>query len=312
MIRACPVCNEAQPQFWLESHDRFHWRREPYQLVRCPVCSLIWLQNAPEPSEIAAHYGKEYHGGITQSGEKRALERWREHRDVVLARSPSPGAILYICCSSGAFLKTMMAHGWKPAGIEIDPEVAEKARQNTGADIYCGNAPDATFSPASFEAITCVHTLEHQYQPRELVAQAWSWLKPGGIFYVVVPNIASWEARLFRSYWYGLEVPRHLTFFSESSLRRIGEQAGFITERIVTRADCHIEASTKYLIDAAREKIGLRVKPLAGIPEPGILRRLIRKPIRISALLAFRRIAQASGNGASLAAVFRKPLSTSE
>jgi len=306
MIRTCPACNEADGLPWLESPDRYHWRRVAYQLVRCPACSLIWLMNAPDPSEMPAHYGKEYHHDITQSGEKKASQRWKEHGDVVM-HFAHPGAILDIGCSSGAFLKTMAVEGRKLAGIEIDPEVAETARRNTGAEVFCGDAPDASFPAASFDVITCVHTLEHQFRPRELVAKVWYWLKPGGIFYVVVPNIDSWEFRLFRSYWYALEVPRHITFFSPTSLRRIGEQAGFRVDRMITRADCHLEASTKYVFDEMREKMGLTVRPLADVSSPALPWRVVRKAIRMTGILAFRQIASASGHGASLGAVFTKP-----
>jgi hypothetical protein len=92
-------------------------------------------------------------------------------------------------------------------------------------------------------------------------------------------------------------------------LRRIGEEAGFRVEWMTTRADCHLEASTKYVFDAVREKIGLRVKPLADASEPAIPWRMLRKAIRMTGILAFRRIASASGHGASLAVVFRKPIS---
>ena len=52
------------------------------------------------------------------------------------------------------------------------------------------------------------------------------WLKPGGIFYVLVPNVDSAEARVFRSYWHGLEMPRHLFHYSPASLKFLAESAG--------------------------------------------------------------------------------------
>lgn len=308
MIFTCPVCNGIEAWPWLETPDRYHGQKVLYQLVRCPECSAIWLYNAPETTEMAAHYGQSYHRDITRSGERRVRQRWKEHCEL-LTRLASPGTILDIGCSSGSFLKAMKSQGWQPVGIEIDPKVAEMARCNTGGEVYCGDAPDAPFPAASFDVITCVHTLEHQFQPRELMAKAWYWLRPGGLFYVVVPNIDSWEFQLFRSYWYALEVPRHLTFFSPTSLRRIGAEAGFYLEWMTTRTDCHLEASTKYVLDAVREKIGLRVKPLADASEPAIPWRMLRKVIRLTGILAFRQIASASGHGASLAVVFRKPIS---
>lgn len=306
MIYKCPVCNSVEAWPLLKTPDRYHLRKVLYQLVRCPDCSAIWLYNAPETTEMAAHYGRTYHRDITSSGEQKLHQRWKEHCKL-LARFASPGNLLDVGCSSGGFLKVMNERGWQTAGIEIDPQVAEKARCNMGGEVFCGDAPDAPWPADSFDAITCVHTLEHQFRPRELLEKAWYWLKPGGIFYVVVPNIEAWEFKLFRSYWYALEVPRHLTFFSPASLRRIGAEAGFRVESMTTRSDCHLEASTKYVLDAVCEKIGLHGRPLAESSEPPIPSRLLRKAIRMTGIFVFRQIASQSGHGASLAAIFRKP-----
>src|ERR1035438_10453930 len=71
----------------------------------------------------------------------------------------------------------------------------------------------------SFDVITCFDVLEHLYEPRKVMARVGEWLKPGGIFYVLVPNVDSAEARAFGSYWHGLELPRHLFHYSPASLK---------------------------------------------------------------------------------------------
>ena len=86
----------------------------------------------------------------------------------------------------------------------------------------------APFQPNTFDAITCFDVLEHMHHPREVLVKVREWLKPGGVFYTFLPNIDSAESRIFRSYWCGLELPRHLYHFSPSSLgkasrvRRVG------------------------------------------------------------------------------------------
>jgi SAM-dependent methyltransferase len=301
----CPICGGRDSYPWIQTPDRFYQREAVYRLVRCPDCSLVWLQNSPEPSEMAAHYGSQYHTGVTEAGERNPSSRWKEHRSVVRTFATS-GKMLDIGCSSGAFLRTMKDDRWDLCGIEIDPEVADRARKTTGAEVFVGDAPDAPFPPESFDVITCFHVLEHQYRPIELVAKAWQWLKPGGFFYVVVPNIDSWEARLFRSYWYGLEAPRHLSHFSQSSLCRIGEVAGFRLERMVTRADCHVEPSVVYLLNEVRRRFQVPCISVADGHTPALAWRIVRKAFRLTVLSPFRYAAAVSGNGASVSAVFKK------
>ena len=82
------------------------------------------------------------------------------------------------------------------------------------------------FRRESFDVITCFDVLEHLYEPRQVMARVGEWLKPGGIFYVLVPNVDSAEARVFGSYWHGLELPRHLFHYSPASLKFLAESAG--------------------------------------------------------------------------------------
>src|SRR5256885_9712458 len=129
------------------------------------------------------------------------------------------GAILDIGCSSGGFLSTMNNGAWQLYGVEIEPSTAERARALSGAKVWVGDVLEAKFAPERFDVITCFDLLEHIYTPRQFRAQVGKWLKPGGIFYTVLPNIDSWEGRTFRTFWYGLELPRHLFHFSPRSLR---------------------------------------------------------------------------------------------
>ena len=78
----------------------------------------------------------------------------------------------------------------------------------------------------SFDVITCFDVLEHLYEPRRVMAKVGEWLKPGGIFYVLVPNVDAAEARVFGSYWHGLELPRHLFHYSPASLKFLAELGG--------------------------------------------------------------------------------------
>ena len=90
----------------------------------------------------------------------------------------------------------------------MSAECAKTAEARSGAQVFVGNILDAPFPPESFDVITCFDVLEHLYEPRRVMARVSEWLKPGGMFYVLVPNVDSAEARVFGSYWHGLELPQ--------------------------------------------------------------------------------------------------------
>ncbi|HVW84831.1 MAG TPA: class I SAM-dependent methyltransferase, partial [Bryobacteraceae bacterium] len=197
-LPSCPGCGGPVSQQLLEAPDRFHGRHRMYRLVRCSHCSLVWTQNPPHPSAAGEHYGTRYDQSVTWAGED--PERWRGRCDVLRSHKPQPGAILDLGCSAGGFLTCVKRMGWRCYGIEMSTGAANLARSRAEAEVFVGDILDAPYAPESFDAITCFHVLEHIYRPRDVLAKISGWLKPGGVFYSMVPNIESAGAKLFGSY----------------------------------------------------------------------------------------------------------------
>ena len=303
---SCPVCGSGGAVPWLRAPDRFHGRKETYPLVRCTACSMVWLQNPPKPEEMSYHYGADYHKLITTSGEVDTFKRWRIPRNRVLSMITG-GSLLDLGCSSGAFLGTLKGGSWKLHGIEISSEEARTAEARSGAQVFVGEILDAPFAPNSFDVITCFHVLEHVYDPKRVAGKVWEWLKPGGIFYVQIPNIEALEAHIFHSYWYPLELPRHISHFCAASLRRLFASAGFEEILLRTQADCYVERSVNYFLRDMLTKLGRSRPPIAiAKNRPSIPWRVVRKAFRLGALWPFSRLAAATAYGSSIEAVFRK------
>jgi SAM-dependent methyltransferase len=250
------------------------------------------------------HYGPAYHRMITRAGEGSA-QRWAAHHDVV-ERLKTDGAILDIGCSSGSFLETFQGGAWKLSGVEISAPEAERARVRTQADVFVGDILDAPFQPRSFDVVTSFDVLEHLHRPREVMAKVFDWLKPNGLVYLGIPNVLSWEARLFRSYWYGLELPRHLYHFSPQSLKHLMASIGFSEEWVKTPPLTYSEYSARYVCDSVLQSLGFSRAPLAVPSSPGVPWRVVRKAWRLSGLYAWSHAAAYAGAGPAIEAVFRK------
>jgi len=303
-VGLCPICGRDNSVEWLRAPDRFHGREKCYSLVRCPSCTLVRLQDPPPPSEIGEHYGASYDGAISGPGDN--PEHWRERRDA-LRLFKSGGVLLDLGCSSGGFLASMQGPSWKLFGVEMSEVVAMRARNRCGAEVFVGDILDAPFPPGSFDAITCFHVFEHLYQPGEVLAKISAWLKPGGVFYTMMPNIDSAGARIFGSYWYALELPRHLYHFSPASLRGLANTAGLEIVSLTTNREVFIEQSMRYVFDKVCRKMGYSRPPLAKSPAPGIPWRVIRKAFRLTLLRVLTGLASFAGDGESIHAVFAKP-----
>jgi hypothetical protein len=144
------------------------------------------------------------------------------------------------------------------------------------------------------------------YEPRAVFEKVRQWLKPGGVFYTMMPNIDSAGVRVFRSYWYGLELPRHLYHFSPRSLRTLATSVGLEEVSITTDHEVFIEASTQYIVAQLLRKVGIECTPRAQAAEPSLPFKVLRKAFRLTALPVLNSLAALVGDGESIHAVLRK------
>ena len=300
----CPVCGRLEAYRWLAAPDRFHGRREIYTLLRCPACSLVWLSHPPQPDEMYQHYTEAYDRLISAAGEG-SPQRWRD-RNAALATHKQSGALLDLGCSSGAFLQTLRGRNWDLHGIEMSEQSAKIAQEKTGAKIFVGKILEAEFPTNSFDVITCFDVFEHLYEPWRVMERIGKWLKPGGIFYVLVPNIDSAEGRIFGSYWHGLELPRHLFHYSPESLEFLAKSVGLTRLSLETRRNPAVGTSLRYVWDDLFRAVGMHPTPVAYRPEAGLPWRAARKVVRSTILRALLALAPLVGGGESIHAIFRK------
>jgi SAM-dependent methyltransferase len=301
---SCPICGQERPKEWLRAPDRLHGRKEKYTLVRCPDCALVWLSGPPNPEEMHLHYTDAYHKLISAAGDN-PEERWRE-RKADLLRYKQSGALLDLGCSSGSFLEFMGSKSWKLHGIEMSAEGARTAEARSGARVFVGNILDAPFASESLDVITCFDVLEHLYEPRQVMEKVANWLKPGGVFYVQVPNIDSAEGRVFRTYWHGLELPRHLFHYSPTSLKFLAESAGLSVVSLETRRNPAVGTSLRYVWDDVFRAVGIRQTPVAYRDKASLPWRAARKLVRITVLRGLLAMGTLVGEGEAIHAIFRK------
>jgi 2-polyprenyl-3-methyl-5-hydroxy-6-metoxy-1,4-benzoquinol methylase len=300
----CEACGNSGAQLFLTAPDRFEGRTVNYDLLCCPRCSLVWLKDPPEPKDMWQHYTADYDRKIAVGGESPG--HFDGRRDTLI-KYKERWSILDLGCSSGAFLETLKGGGWELFGIEMSSDVASKAERRTGARIFVGDILDAPFSQGYFDAITCFHVFEHMYQPRKILEKVSYWLKPGGIFYMMVPNIHSGGERAFKSYWYALELPRHLFHWSPKALRQVTRSVDMEEVSIATHREVFFEQSMKYIFDDLFKQLGVQRTPLSKTPEPGIPVKVVRKVFRLTVLPFLTAMIALKGEGESIHAIFRKP-----
>ena len=176
---------------------------------------------------------------------KKAYQYGIEKRGRILTRHKKGGRLLDIGCATGTFLAGMKSKPtWELHGVEISEHAAHLARQQHSLNIVTGTLEDARFPNEFFDAISLWDVLEHLPDPSESLQEIYRILKKDGVLVIRVPNLNSWDAKIFKSSWAGLDAPRHLYVFQPESLSQLLDKTKFD----INRMGCDIGSYTTFLL----------------------------------------------------------------
>ena len=243
---------------------------EGFSYVRCERCGLVQMNPQPLEGETKQRYD-ERHGEEYLSYEIANEESFLnlsllalkdagfdEIERGFLNTGGKPGRLLDIGCATGSLLAKLRERGWETAGVEISGPQAEYARQKRNLDVRSLPLEENRFPAASFNVVLASHLIEHLNNPAAMAAEVHRILAPGGRFFVTTPNIAGFQARLFRGSWRSA-IFDHLYLFSIKTLSKLLKEKGFAIERIGTwggLAAGLAPAPVKRVFDRAAKRFG--------------------------------------------------------
>jgi len=138
-----------------------------------------------------------------------------------------PGKVLEVGFGDGSFLEAMAKRGWTSHGIDISDEAVGLASKRANLHVRKGELLECGFEDSFFDLVVMRHVLEHLENPDETLVEVSRILRPGGIAFIVVPNIDSIESRIAGEKWFHLDPPYHLTHYSPETIRNTLTEAGF-------------------------------------------------------------------------------------
>jgi len=215
--------------------------RDPWRVVRCRACGLVYLNPRPAPKEIAGDYDWFRHAPLQtasrrrkESGLRRLLRalrgkgllRRQPREHVVLGRIReyvAGGRFLDVGCGDGSILVALSEAGYEVCGIDISEVAQAEARRRGCEAVQLATIHEAEFSPAGFDAVLMMSYLEHEPHPRAALSRVRELLKPGGHLFIKVPHYGSWNRKLLGLRWSGYFFPQHLYYFKPRTLARLVE-----------------------------------------------------------------------------------------
>jgi SAM-dependent methyltransferase len=229
----CLLCGGQQWTPVLEAQDSVPgatglW----FAVVQCLDCGLCFTNPRPSAASMSQFYPSAYRPHrLPRSGGRRL---WHLHSPLRAPRKErrslawhGQGRLLDFGCGGGAFLQRMHRQGWQVTGLDVSPAAVGRVSDGLGLPALLGSLPHPDLRPQSFDVITMWHSLEHVHRPMVVLEEAYRLLAPGGKLLVAVPNIDSLAFRWFKSAWYALDLPRHLTHFAPWTLQLMLENVGF-------------------------------------------------------------------------------------
>jgi len=173
------------------------------------------------------------------------ITRWRNQRHARELLRMHGGRVRHIHdvgCGVGFFLKACQEMGLSVSGNDLNGYAVKRMRELFGFDVLIGELPDfleQKDGSCEFDIVHMNDFIEHTYHPLRDLKCAHQMLSPGGLVYIRTFFVDSRKFEQLGDKW-DMLMWNHVYHFSEKSLTRLIEQAGFGVKEIRRHEDTGI------------------------------------------------------------------------
>ena len=200
--------------------DRIH-----YRLVRCIECGLVRSDPVAPPDLLAKLYEQsEFNYGTEVKNLQLTYGRYLKKLESL---GVCKGRLLEIGAGNGFFLEEALRHGYTEVfGVEPSKNAIEKAPATLQSRIVCDIMRPGLFAASEFDVICLMQVFDHIPFPRELLAECYRVLKPGGVILFLQHNVEAISARMMRDKSPIVDI-EHTYLYSPKTLSRVLRLVGF-------------------------------------------------------------------------------------
>jgi SAM-dependent methyltransferase len=231
--RDCPVCDGQEKEclyrqkFWALSGQR---QLTGYDIVVCSDCGFAYADNIPGQDWFDSYYREMSKYTYDQrDGQESPVDmaRFRSITEMISKHLPDRGSrIIDFGCATGSLLNHLKKAGYANLlGMDKGSSSAQIAEKLFSISVVNAGLEEIAHSEEPFDLLIQSGTLEHIRDIRTLLEEMMLVLKPNGLMYIEVPDVAGFEDCMHAPFQeFSIE---HINFFSRQSLTNLMSRFGF-------------------------------------------------------------------------------------
>ncbi|MCZ6900456.1 MAG: class I SAM-dependent methyltransferase [Bacteroidetes bacterium] len=225
-LEKCPLCSSGHFNNYLICRDH-SISKESFAIVECEVCKFKFTNPRPETNKIIKYYESDSYVPIANRANTlinliyQLVRKFTLKSKIRLINELSTkGNILDVGCGTGHFLQVCVKDGWKVQGVEQSMVARNYAQELLGITIY-EQLSDIESLNQKYEIISLWHVLEHMEDLDQTMVGLKNHLSKNGTIVTAVPNCHSFDAKYYKSFWAGFDVPRHFYHFTQKTMEEL-------------------------------------------------------------------------------------------
>lgn len=231
---ACNLCGSDDAATLYSMPDAHFHPDERFSVVRCRACGLGYCNPRPKQQVLDKYYPAAFYESFESQGAAHKKRYAREAAYLLRHAQIIPGGrprLLDIGCANGGFPRHMQALNWEVEGLEI----GGAAQKITDFKVHNMLFSDFPVHAPAYDALTAWAVLEHVHDPMAYFKKAQQILVRGGVFIFLVTNLDSLSSNgLYRE-----DLPRHIYFFNEKTIRAYAAKTGFELVKVINGDDIY-------------------------------------------------------------------------
>jgi 2-polyprenyl-3-methyl-5-hydroxy-6-metoxy-1,4-benzoquinol methylase len=232
----CYQCGSEKSRFFLIGEEDLTGKEGLFRYVQCDDCGLVYQSPRVTMEQIGQFYDQEYiaHRKKTDWGILTPLYEWAMNKhdrdkDKIVSKYlklDQGKKVIDIGCAVGTFLLHLnKKYQAQISGVDFSKNLNYPGFEKI--NFFQGLFYEQKIPEQSYDMVTMWHFLEHCYDPKQSLNQAYKILKDDGIMVIEVPRLDSLTFKLFGNKWPGVQAPQHTVLFDKKHFVKMVEDQGF-------------------------------------------------------------------------------------